>query len=99
LIDVVKTRLQVEARKGQASYKGLADAFVKICERQSFSNAAYITRGILTVFPAFHIEQTRKRASRRSSRVVPRVLFVVARNSDSLYLLTSTCTRYVFDVD
>jgi len=28
--DVVKTRLQVEARKGQTTYKGLTDAFVKI---------------------------------------------------------------------
>lgn len=28
--DVVKTRLQVEARKGQTHYKGLTDAFVKI---------------------------------------------------------------------
>lgn len=32
LIDVVKTRLQVEARQGQTNYKGLRDAFVKICE-------------------------------------------------------------------
>lgn len=32
LADVVKTRLQVEARKGQTHYKGLTDAFVKICE-------------------------------------------------------------------
>ena len=30
--DVVKTRLQVEARTGQTNYKGLTDAFVKICE-------------------------------------------------------------------
>jgi len=30
--DVVKTRLQVEARKGQTTYKGLADAFVRICK-------------------------------------------------------------------
>ncbi|KAJ7631241.1 mitochondrial carrier domain-containing protein [Roridomyces roridus] len=29
--DVVKTRLQVEARKGQTHYKGLQDAFVQIC--------------------------------------------------------------------
>ena len=29
--DVVKTRLQVEARKGQTHYAGLRDAFVKIC--------------------------------------------------------------------
>lgn len=32
LVDVVKTRLQVEARKGESHYKGLTDAFVKICE-------------------------------------------------------------------
>lgn len=30
LTDVVKTRLQVEARQGQTHYKGLTDAFVKI---------------------------------------------------------------------
>jgi hypothetical protein len=29
--DVVKTRLQVEARQGQTHYKGLTDAFIKIC--------------------------------------------------------------------
>ncbi|KAG9314129.1 mitochondrial carrier domain-containing protein [Chiua virens] len=34
--DVVKTRLQVEARKGQAHYKGLADAFVKIYREEGF---------------------------------------------------------------
>lgn len=28
--DVIKTRLQVEARKGQATYKGIADCFTKI---------------------------------------------------------------------
>jgi hypothetical protein len=32
LTDVVKTRLQVEARKGQTTYKGLTDAFVRICK-------------------------------------------------------------------
>jgi hypothetical protein len=32
LSDVVKTRLQVEARKGQSSYKGMGDAFSKICK-------------------------------------------------------------------
>jgi solute carrier family 25 aspartate/glutamate transporter 12/13 len=32
LPDVVKTRLQVEARKGQSSYKGMGDAFSKICK-------------------------------------------------------------------
>ena len=30
-LDVIKTRLQVEARKGQTHYAGLRDAFVKIC--------------------------------------------------------------------
>lgn len=33
-LDVVKTRLQVEARQGQTHYKGLTDAFVKICMSQ-----------------------------------------------------------------
>jgi solute carrier family 25 aspartate/glutamate transporter 12/13 len=31
-LDVIKTRLQVEARSGQTHYKGLTDAFVKICK-------------------------------------------------------------------
>ncbi|KAI0046609.1 mitochondrial carrier [Auriscalpium vulgare] len=34
--DVVKTRLQVEARKGQTSYKGLVDAFSKIYREEGF---------------------------------------------------------------
>lgn len=34
--DVVKTRLQVEARTGQTHYKGLADAFVKIYREEGF---------------------------------------------------------------
>ncbi|KAI0257068.1 mitochondrial carrier [Lactifluus subvellereus] len=34
--DVVKTRLQVEARKGQTTYKGLADAFTKIYREEGF---------------------------------------------------------------
>ncbi|TFK41831.1 mitochondrial carrier domain-containing protein [Crucibulum laeve] len=34
--DVVKTRLQVEARKGQTHYKGLRDAFVKIYREEGF---------------------------------------------------------------
>ncbi|KII93679.1 hypothetical protein PLICRDRAFT_49701 [Plicaturopsis crispa FD-325 SS-3] len=34
--DVVKTRLQVEARKGQTHYKGLTDAFVKIYREEGF---------------------------------------------------------------
>jgi len=34
--DVVKTRLQVEARQGQTHYKGLADAFVKIYQEEGF---------------------------------------------------------------
>ncbi|KAF8167349.1 mitochondrial carrier domain-containing protein [Crassisporium funariophilum] len=34
--DVVKTRLQVEARKGQTHYAGLRDAFVKIYKEEGF---------------------------------------------------------------
>ncbi|KAF8735609.1 hypothetical protein AX14_001796 [Amanita brunnescens Koide BX004] len=34
--DVVKTRLQVESRKGQTNYKGLRDAFVKIYREEGF---------------------------------------------------------------
>nr|VWO94345.1 Calcium dependent mitochondrial carrier protein [Ganoderma boninense] len=34
--DVVKTRLQVEARSGQTHYKGLTDAFVKIYREEGF---------------------------------------------------------------
>ncbi|KZT27699.1 mitochondrial carrier [Neolentinus lepideus HHB14362 ss-1] len=34
--DVVKTRLQVEARKGQTMYKGMADAFAKIYQEEGF---------------------------------------------------------------
>ncbi|KZP28881.1 mitochondrial carrier [Athelia psychrophila] len=34
--DVVKTRLQVEAKSGQTSYKGLTDAFVKIYQEEGF---------------------------------------------------------------
>ncbi|CAK5280634.1 unnamed protein product [Mycena citricolor] len=34
--DVVKTRLQVEARKGETHYKGLTDAFVKIYREEGF---------------------------------------------------------------
>ncbi|CAA7264836.1 unnamed protein product [Cyclocybe aegerita] len=34
--DVVKTRLQVEARKGQTHYSGLRDAFVKIYREEGF---------------------------------------------------------------
>lgn len=36
-VDVVKTRLQVESRKGESHYKGLTDAFVKICEPSTHS--------------------------------------------------------------
>jgi len=35
--DVVKTRLQTEARKGQTNYKGIADAFSKIYREEGFS--------------------------------------------------------------
>ncbi|KAG6873212.1 hypothetical protein C0995_001566 [Termitomyces sp. Mi166 len=34
--DVVKTRLQVEARQGQTNYKGLRDAFVRIYKEEGF---------------------------------------------------------------
>ncbi|TFK56855.1 mitochondrial carrier [Heliocybe sulcata] len=34
--DVVKTRLQVEAKKGQTTYKGMADAFAKIYQEEGF---------------------------------------------------------------
>jgi len=34
--DVVKTRLQVEARQGQTNYKGLTDAFIKIYREEGF---------------------------------------------------------------
>ncbi|KIM47475.1 hypothetical protein M413DRAFT_439135 [Hebeloma cylindrosporum] len=34
--DVIKTRLQVEARKGQTNYAGLRDAFVKIYREEGF---------------------------------------------------------------
>jgi len=33
-LDVVKTRLQVEARKGESNYKGLVDAFRKILREE-----------------------------------------------------------------
>jgi hypothetical protein len=36
VLDVVKTRLQVEARKGQTHYAGLRDAFVKICKQHYY---------------------------------------------------------------
>ena len=34
--DVIKTRLQVEARKGQSSYTGIYDAFKKILKEEGF---------------------------------------------------------------
>lgn len=34
--DVVKTRLQVEARSGQTTYKGMGDAFVRIYQEEGF---------------------------------------------------------------
>lgn len=34
--DVVKTRLQVEARKGETNYKGIVDAFKKIFREEGF---------------------------------------------------------------
>ena len=44
--DVIKTRLQTEARKGQTNYKGLTDAAVKIC--------AY-ARALLVLFTRAHM--------------------------------------------
>ena len=35
--DVIKTRLQVEARKGQATYKGISDCFVQILSKEGLS--------------------------------------------------------------
>ena len=35
--DVIKTRLQVEARKGQATYKGIMDCAVQILQKESFT--------------------------------------------------------------
>lgn len=46
--DVVKTRLQVEARKGETNYKGLTDAFVKICECRIPSGSVPSGRGRAT---------------------------------------------------
>ena len=36
LADVVKTRLQVEAKKGETNYKGIVDAFKKIFKEEGF---------------------------------------------------------------
>ena len=44
---MVKTRLQVEARQGQTHYKGLTDAFVKIC---MFSPSTWIIGHSLTLW-------------------------------------------------
>lgn len=72
--DVVKTRLQVEARKGQTTYKGLVDAFGKICKstRSSYSDAL-IKEKI----------QIARKASKLFSKVDQRVLFAVLLNSGS----------------
>lgn len=34
--DVIKTRLQVEARKGEATYKGIGDCFTKVMKDEGF---------------------------------------------------------------
>jgi solute carrier family 25 (mitochondrial aspartate/glutamate transporter), member 12/13 len=47
MIDVVKTRLQVEARKGQTHYTGLRDAFVKICWFLSMDDAIFCLFGVI----------------------------------------------------
>lgn len=46
-LDVIKTRLQVEARKGQTHYAGLRDAFVKICWFLSIDDANFILISII----------------------------------------------------
>lgn len=86
----MKTRLQVEARKGQTHYKGLTDAFVKICKLRTFS---FVTVEFLIV----PVAKTERRASRHSSKEALPVYFVAALNSGLLSLHMNTCTRQVFD--
>ncbi|KAH8927521.1 mitochondrial carrier [Atractiella rhizophila] len=45
--DVVKTRLQTEARKGETNYKGIMDAFAKIYQEEGFK--AFYKGGIARV--------------------------------------------------
>jgi len=52
--DVIKTRLQSEARKGETHYKGVSDAFRKICEwpcerRCAPSESGALTHGLITL--------------------------------------------------
>lgn len=72
---MVKTRLQVEARTGQTHYKGMADAFVKICECGMCEGGHSLLINIRV--------QTRRRASRHSSKEDPPELSEVALNSGS----------------
>lgn len=74
IIDVVKTRLQVEARKGQTHYAGLRDAFVKIC---------MWFESVLSVTLSYHPNQTGKKASEPSSKGDLLVLSVAVHSSDS----------------
>jgi len=46
--DVVKTRLQVEARKGQATYSGIADCFWKVLRAEG--PVALFKGGLMRVF-------------------------------------------------
>lgn len=46
--DVIKTRLQVQARKGEQTYSGIRDAFVKILREEGPS--AFFKGGIARVF-------------------------------------------------
>ena len=41
----MKTRLQVEARKGQLNYKGVFDAFGKICKLTGSISPMFLTTG------------------------------------------------------
>jgi solute carrier family 25 aspartate/glutamate transporter 12/13 len=45
--DVIKTRLQVAARKGQTTYSGIRDAFRKIYEQEGFK--AFFKGGVARI--------------------------------------------------
>ena len=79
--DVIKTRLQSEARKGETHYRGIGDAFRKIRQCHFLKNCCLgdepMTDRIVSR------EQSPKKAPLLSSRVVPRVSCVVLPNSVS----------------
>ena len=62
-VDVVKTRLQVEARAGQTNYKGVRDAFSKICASMYFKREDPGSTDLA--------EQTRRKGFGHSSKVAP----------------------------